>query len=81
MAGARSEVAGRALEQERHHTLRHCERRRSNPESLRGKTLDCFATLAMTKNYFPPPRVSRNTPCSPNRFHTHHGIRSRSGRP
>ncbi|MDD1520212.1 hypothetical protein DCG74_09185 [Bradyrhizobium sp. WBAH42] len=23
--------------------------RRSNPESLRGKTLDCFAALAMTR--------------------------------
>ncbi|RTE92921.1 hypothetical protein D6B98_09715 [Bradyrhizobium sp. LVM 105] len=29
---------------------RHCEEplRRSNPESLRGKILDCFAALAMT---------------------------------
>ncbi|RZN09443.1 hypothetical protein CWO91_17600 [Bradyrhizobium genosp. SA-3] len=28
----------------------HCEEplRRSNPESLRGKILDCFASLAMT---------------------------------
>jgi hypothetical protein len=32
------------------HTLRHCEEplRRSNPERFRGKTLDCFASLAMT---------------------------------
>ena len=28
-----------------------------------------------------PPRVSRNTPCSPNKFQTHHGTPSRSGRP
>ncbi|MDA9506541.1 hypothetical protein XI09_18275 [Bradyrhizobium sp. CCBAU 11386] len=29
---------------------RHCEEplRRSNPETLRGKILDCFAPLAMT---------------------------------
>ncbi|MDE5463075.1 hypothetical protein GWG67_20760 [Bradyrhizobium sp. CSS354] len=29
----------------------HCEEplRRSNPESLRGGTLDCFAVLAMTE--------------------------------
>ncbi|PDT83660.1 hypothetical protein CO669_33175 [Bradyrhizobium sp. Y36] len=29
---------------------RHCEEplRRSNPDCLRGKSLDCFATLAMT---------------------------------
>ncbi|RZN10044.1 hypothetical protein CWO91_14830 [Bradyrhizobium genosp. SA-3] len=26
--------------------LRHCERKRSNPESLRGKTLDCFVARA-----------------------------------
>ncbi len=31
--------------------------------------------------YFRPPRLSRNTPCSPNRFHTHQGILTRSGRP
>ncbi|RTM15102.1 MAG: hypothetical protein EKK33_02710 [Bradyrhizobiaceae bacterium] len=32
------------------HILRHCEEplRRSNPESLRGGSLDCFAALAMT---------------------------------
>ncbi|RXG96809.1 hypothetical protein EAS62_08835 [Bradyrhizobium zhanjiangense] len=30
---------------------RHCEEplRRSNPESLRGTSLDCFASLAMTR--------------------------------
>ncbi|RXG99854.1 hypothetical protein EAS62_01320 [Bradyrhizobium zhanjiangense] len=30
---------------------RHCEEllRRSNPDCLRGKTLDCFAALAMTE--------------------------------
>ncbi|RXG97842.1 hypothetical protein EAS62_08785 [Bradyrhizobium zhanjiangense] len=47
--------------------LRHCEEplRRNNPESCRGKTLDCFATLAMTalmqlrspNSSWPPPRV------------------------
>ena len=31
--------------------LRHCEEllRRSNPDCIRGKILDCFAALAMTR--------------------------------
>jgi hypothetical protein len=32
--------------------------RRSNPESLRGKILDCFATLAMTEQATPLAAVS-----------------------
>ncbi|MFK4385918.1 hypothetical protein ACVWYQ_003793 [Bradyrhizobium sp. USDA 3397] len=30
-------------------TLRHCERSEAIQKSLRGKILDCFATLAMTE--------------------------------
>ncbi|TYL85734.1 hypothetical protein FXB38_09255 [Bradyrhizobium cytisi] len=35
-------------------TTRHCEEplRRSNPESLHGCSLDCFAALAMTEQEF-----------------------------
>ncbi|TYL97501.1 hypothetical protein FXB40_09115 [Bradyrhizobium rifense] len=39
---------------------RHCEEplRRSNPESLRGKILDCFAALVMTM-------IGRSAPYAP----------------
>jgi hypothetical protein len=35
-------------------SFRHCEerQRRSNPDYLRGDTLDCFASLAMTEWLF-----------------------------
>jgi hypothetical protein len=41
-------------------SIRDCEEhlRRSNPESLRGKILDCFATLAMTEQATPLAAVS-----------------------
>src|SRR3954462_3944251 len=40
--------------------LRHCEEplRRSNPESLRRETLDCFAALAMTMGEAGVPKIS-----------------------
>ena len=33
------------------------------------------------RDYLPPPLLSRNTACSPNMFHTHHGRFSGTGRP
>ncbi|MDE5442183.1 hypothetical protein GWG65_12120 [Bradyrhizobium sp. CSA207] len=43
---------------------RHCEEplRRSNPGSLRGKILDCFAALAMTRWMEPPKGAKRSNP-------------------
>ncbi|TFV39044.1 hypothetical protein E4K65_41115 [Bradyrhizobium niftali] len=45
------------------HVIARSPSRRSNPESLRGKTLDCFAALAMTEfvattEFTPPPESS-----------------------
>ncbi|RXH01847.1 hypothetical protein EAS61_05200 [Bradyrhizobium zhanjiangense] len=42
---------------------RHCEEplRRSNPESLRGTSLDCFASLAMTMESYQPSTGSVTT--------------------
>ncbi|MVT54619.1 hypothetical protein GPL17_29635 [Bradyrhizobium yuanmingense] len=49
---------------------RHCEERlrRSNPDCRRGKTLDCFASLAMTAER-PPYRIG-GAYCTPPAFHS-----------
>ncbi|RXG97299.1 hypothetical protein EAS61_14945 [Bradyrhizobium zhanjiangense] len=53
--------------------LRHCERKRSNPESLREKILDCFVARAprndveravcLNLDLVPPARLRRNAFC------------------
>ncbi|MFK4519529.1 hypothetical protein ABIF20_006894 [Bradyrhizobium japonicum] len=70
-----STLAGRRVE---YFSLVACTR---YPADCSGWAPAGFTALAATGSYFPCPRVSRNTPCSPNMFHTHHGNRSRNGRP
>ena len=83
MAGARSEVAGGGIGFTRRSGA--CEAR--TRMSLFRAICDCTSVdlrrPGMTRmRYFPfPPRLSRNTPCSPNMFQNHQGRFSRSGRP
>ena len=62
---------------------RHCERSEAIHRTASGE-MDCVRRYAPRNDdiYFPfPPRLSRNTPCSPNMFQTHQGRLSGSGRP
>ncbi|RXH19075.1 hypothetical protein EAS54_08820 [Bradyrhizobium guangzhouense] len=67
---------------------RHCEEllRRSNPDCLRGKILDCFAALAMTECVARPSHATTNArptppaPSSPWRDRTCLRSRCREGR-
>ena len=85
MAGARSEVDGDGGGLTRHSGAT----RSASPESIVPRCADewipgsRFARPGMTRGgYFPaPPRLSRNTPCSPNMFQTHQGRVSGTGRP
>ncbi|RTE92985.1 hypothetical protein D6B98_10095 [Bradyrhizobium sp. LVM 105] len=57
---------------------RHCEEplRRSNPDYLRGKILDCFATLAMTNSrarLWHGPRLRQSPMPEDRAAHTHMG--------
>jgi len=83
MAGTRSEVAAGGLTC--HSGMRRQAQARNPSLDKRCGTMDSGLALRAPRNdcgyYFPPPRVSKNTPCSPNMFHTHQGRFSGTGRP
>ena len=71
MAGADPSFRGEA----KHEPRFHCDQE--------GWIRFVASLLGMTRSLLPlpRPRLSKNTPCSPNMFHTHHGRFSGTGRP